>query len=136
MFSFLLRKLNFKTPIFLRRANSATHFICSSSAVPPNFVMSPINQTIPKGKTAIFSCQATGIPVPSIKWYKSQNLITNDVPFTVLSNGTLVVKSVSEQDSGWFTCRATNDAGTSEKRVYFLVAGIKKLHLVVTLLFK
>ena len=136
MLSFLLRKLNFKTPIFLRRVNSATHLICSSSAVPPNFVMSPINQTIPKGKTAIFLCQATGIPVPSIKWYKSQNLITNDVRFTVLSNGTLVVKSVSEQDSGWFTCRATNDAGTSEKRVYFLVAGIKKLHLVVTLLFK
>ena len=135
MFSFLLRKLNFKTPIFLR-INSATHFIYSSSAVPPNFVMSPINQTIPKGKTAIFSCQATGIPAPSIKWYKSQNLITNDVRFTVSSNGTLVVKSVSELDSGWFTCRATNDAGTSEKRVYFLVAGIKKLHLVVTLLFK
>ena len=71
MLSFLLRKLNFKTTIFLRRVNSATHFICSSSAVPPNFVMSPINQTIPKGKTAIFSCQATGIPVPSIKWYKT-----------------------------------------------------------------
>ena len=63
--------------------------------------------------------------MPSIKWYKSQILITSDVHFSVLPNGTLLVKSVSEQDSGWFTCRATNDAGTSEERAYLLVAGME-----------
>jgi len=38
-----------------------------------------------------------------------------------------VINSVSEQDSGWFTCRATNDAGTVQRRAYLLVAGIKKI---------
>lgn len=33
-----------------------------------------------------------------------------------------MVKIVSEQDSGWFTCGATNDAGTSERKAYLLVA--------------
>ena len=38
-----------------------------------------------------------------------------------------MINSVSEQDSGWFTCHATNDAGTEEKKAYLLVAGMKKL---------
>lgn len=89
--------------------------------------MSPMNQTIPKGQTASFSCSATGDPLPLIKWFKSQDFISNDLHFSVLQNGTLVINSVSEQDSGWFTCRATNDAGTVQKRAYLLVAGIKKI---------
>ena len=38
-----------------------------------------------------------------------------------------MIDSVSEQDSGWFTCRATNDAGREEKKAYLLVAGMQKL---------
>ena len=87
------------------------------------FTKSPLNQTIAMGQTASFSCSATGDPVPLIKWYKSQDPIGNDLHFSVLPNGTLVIINVSEQDSGWFTCRATNDAGTGEKRAYLLVAG-------------
>ena len=94
--------------------------------VPPIFITSPTNQTIPKGQTASFSCSATGDPLPLIKWFKSQDSISNDLHFSVLSNGTLVINNVSEQDSGWFTCRATNDAGTVEKRAYLLVAGMEK----------
>lgn len=86
-----------------------------------------MNQTIAKGETASFSCSATGDPVPSIKWFKSQDPIGNDVHFRVLRNGTLVINNVSEQDSGWFTCRATNDAGTGEKRAYLLVAGMEQI---------
>ena len=86
-----------------------------------------MNQTIPKGQTAWFPCSATGDPLPSIKWFKSQDSISNDLHFSVLSNGTLVIDSVSEQDSGWFTCRATNDAGREEKKAYLLVAGMQKL---------
>ena len=86
-----------------------------------------MNQTIPKGQTARLPCSATGDPLPLIKWFKSQNSISNDLHFSVLPNGTLVINSVSEQDSGWFTCHATNDAGTEEKKAYLLVAGMKKL---------
>ena len=91
--------------------------------MPPIFSTSPMNQTIPKGQTASLSCSATGDPLPSIKWFKSQDSINNDLHFSILPNGTLLINSVSEQDSGWFTCRAMNDAGTVEKRAYLLVAG-------------
>ena len=88
------------------------------------FVKSPKNQTIPKGQTASFPCSATGDPAPSITWYKSSNPISSNVHLNVLSNGTLVVNSVTEQESGWFTCHATNEAGMREARAYLLVAGM------------
>jgi len=86
-----------------------------------------MNQTIPRVQTASLSCSATGLPLPSIKWFKSQDSISNDFHFSVLPNGTLVINSASEQDSGWFTCRAMNNAGTVEKRAYLLVAGTVKI---------
>lgn len=95
--------------------------------VPPMFTKSPMNQTIPKGQTASFSCLATGDPPPLIKWFKSQNSISNDLHFSILPNGTLVINNVSEQDSGWFTCRATSAAGTVEKMAYLLVAGMENV---------
>ena len=100
-------------------------------SVPPVFTKFPMNQTIPKGQTASFSCSATGDPLPLIKWFKSQDSISNDSHFSVLPNGTLLINNVSEQDSGWFTCRATNDAGTKEERAYLLVSGMDKLKLVI-----
>ena len=95
--------------------------------VPPIFTESPMNQTIPKGHTARIPCSASGDPLPLIKWFKSQDSIGNDLHFSVLANGTLVINSVSERDSGWFTCRATNNAGTVQKKAYLLVSGMKKL---------
>lgn len=95
--------------------------------VQPIFTESPMNQTIPKGQTARIPCSASGDPLPLIKWFKSQDSIGNDLHFSVLANGTLVINSVSERDSGWFTCRATNDAGTVQKKAYLLVSGMKKL---------
>lgn len=95
--------------------------------MPPVFTKFPMNQTIPKGQTASFSCSATGDPLPLIKWFKSQDSISNDSHFSVLPNGTLLINNVSEQDSGWFTCHAMNDAGTKEERAYLLVSGMDKI---------
>ena len=96
---------------------------CVLSLVPPMFTESPTNQTIPKGQSASFPCSATGDPAPSIKWHRSGDLINNDAHFIILPNGTLLVNSVTEHDSGWFACSATNEAGTREAKAYLLVAG-------------
>ena len=92
--------------------------------MPPVFVETPKNQTIPKGQSASFPCSATGDPAPSIKWYKSHDPISHNAHFSILSNGTLLVQGVIEQDTGWFTCRAMSEAGTREAKAYLLVAGM------------
>ena len=43
----------------------------------------------------------------------------------ILSNGTLLVTRVTRLDSGWFTCRAENQAGTIEVNAFLLVAGME-----------
>lgn len=92
--------------------------------MPPVFVEAPKNQTIPKGQSASFPCSATGDPAPSIKWYKSHDPVSHNAHLSILSNGTLLVRSVTEQDTGWFICRATSEAGTREAKAYLLVAGM------------
>ena len=99
--------------------------------VPPTFVESPMNQTIPKGHTASFPCTALGVPRPSITWYKSHDLITSNARYHILANQTLVIYSVTAQDSGSLTCRAMNEAGTREAKAYLLVAGLAFIFLYI-----
>ena len=99
--------------------------------VPPTFVESPKNLTIPKGHTASFLCAALGDPRPSITWYKSHDLITSNARYHILANQTLVIYSVTAQDSGSLTCRAMNEAGTREAKAYLLVAGLVFIFLYV-----
>ena len=94
-------------------------------AAPPYFTQSPRNQTIPKGQTAKFPCNARGDPTPSIKWYKSNVPVDSGENLVILSNGTLLVTRVTQLDSGWFTCRAENQAGTKEVKAFLLVAGME-----------
>lgn len=97
--------------------------------VPPTFVESPKNQTIPKGHTASFPCTALGDPRPSITWYKSHDLVTSNARYHILANQTLVIYSATAQDSGSLTCRAMNKAGTREAKAYLLVAGLAFIFL-------
>jgi len=88
----------------------------------PFFTQTPRNQTIPKGRTATFPCTVRGDPTPSIKWYKSNVTVNSGKNVVILSNGTLLVTRVTHLDSGWFTCRAENQAGTIEVKAFLLVA--------------
>ena len=74
---------------------------------------------------ASFPCSARGDPEPSINWYRSGNLISSDSHLSIQSNGSLIVKEVNNNHTGWYTCRAKNVAGSVEERAYLLVAGMK-----------
>ena len=107
----------------------------------PFFTQTPRNQTIPKGRTATFPCTVRGDPTPSIKWYKSNVAVNSGKNVVILSNGTLLVTRVTQLDSGWFTCRAENQAGTIEEKAFLLVAGMEFVNdslscLVFSLYFK
>ena len=92
--------------------------------MPPKFVISPANQTVASGDTAVFSCQVTGDPQPTVIWYKSRNPLSDNARYSILSNGTLLVKSVRQQEAGWFTCEASNNAGRAERKAFLIVTGV------------
>ncbi|XP_066283653.1 neuronal cell adhesion molecule-like isoform X3 [Branchiostoma lanceolatum] len=54
-------------------------------------------------------CLSFGSPKPQITWYKEE-LLAGD-RYQILSNGTLVIATVSTEDDGMYKCMATNKFG-------------------------
>nr|XP_051676343.1 hemicentin-1 isoform X2 [Oryctolagus cuniculus] len=62
------------------------------------------------------SCDVEGTPPPVITWYKDDVLVQESSTIETVSNGrTLKLSSATLQDSGRYSCRAVNVAGTSQK---------------------
>ncbi|NXA56612.1 DSCL1 protein, partial [Nothocercus julius] len=71
--------------------------------------------TTPWMKDVRLPCNSVGEPVPAIKWTKDSEdtaiLVTVDGHRLIQANGTLVLRSVKAEDSGYYTCTATNTWG-------------------------
>ncbi|XP_030580741.1 fibroblast growth factor receptor 1-A-like [Archocentrus centrarchus] len=61
--------------------------------------------TVPDGKLVKFHCQATGNPVPSLRWYKNGDEIRDH-------EWTLIKESVAPSDKGNYTCVVQNEYGS------------------------
>uniref|UniRef100_A0A8C4S2V6 Cell adhesion molecule DSCAM n=1 Tax=Erpetoichthys calabaricus TaxID=27687 RepID=A0A8C4S2V6_ERPCA len=97
--------------------------------VPPRFVVQPGDQDGIYGKAVVLNCSAEGYPVPTIVWNFSKG---PDVPIfqpialngriQLLINGSLLIKHVLEEDSGYYLCKVSNDVGADvSKSLYFTV---------------
>ncbi|KAG7282683.1 hypothetical protein CRUP_017609 [Coryphaenoides rupestris] len=71
--------------------------------------------TTPWMKEVRLPCGSVGEPAPTVKWTKdsedSAAPVAVDSQRLVQSNGTLVLRSVKAEDSGYYTCTATNTLG-------------------------
>uniref|UniRef100_H3C696 DS cell adhesion molecule like 1 n=1 Tax=Tetraodon nigroviridis TaxID=99883 RepID=H3C696_TETNG len=81
--------------------------------------------TTPWMKEVRLPCSSVGEPTPTIKWTKdSENTaipVSQDGQRFILANGTLVLRSVKAEDSGYYTCTATNTLGFDTIIVNLLV---------------
>uniref|UniRef100_A0A8D0GKD0 DS cell adhesion molecule like 1 n=1 Tax=Sphenodon punctatus TaxID=8508 RepID=A0A8D0GKD0_SPHPU len=71
--------------------------------------------TTPWMKDVRLPCNSVGEPAPAIKWTKDSEdsaiPVTVDGHRLIQANGTLVLRSVKAEDSGYYTCTATNTWG-------------------------
>ncbi|XP_061596195.1 Down syndrome cell adhesion molecule a isoform X1 [Cololabis saira] len=97
--------------------------------VPPKFVVQPKDQDGIYGKSVILNCSAEGYPVPTIQWEYSKgagvpqfNPIALNSGFRIegLVNGSLLIKHVLEEDSGFYLCRVSNDVGADVSKSMYL----------------
>ena len=95
----------------------------------------PQDQDLYVGKSQIVLCSAEGYPKPTFKWYKNFKLVKfdQDPRFTLLSNGSMLVNPVHEQDTGSYICRITqlgDKQGTSlrEQRKEITVTVYSKMY--------
>ncbi|XP_065904870.1 cell adhesion molecule Dscam1-like isoform X3 [Dysidea avara] len=88
-------------------------------AIKPVIMLRVMNQTYESGETAMFSCKATGEPVPLIEWYINRTEKVTPSPKYILSSpitsnyafSTLIIFNVTLLDVGTYRCKVTNIAG-------------------------
>uniref|UniRef100_A0A663DWF8 Myopalladin n=1 Tax=Aquila chrysaetos chrysaetos TaxID=223781 RepID=A0A663DWF8_AQUCH len=76
-----------------------------------------------EGQLVVFECRVKGAPSPRVEWYREGTLIEDSPDFRILQKKprsmaepeeicTLVIAEVFSEDSGSFTCTASNKYGT------------------------
>ncbi|KAG7226120.1 hypothetical protein INR49_018731 [Caranx melampygus] len=97
--------------------------------VPPQFVVQPEDQDGIYGKTVTLNCSAEGYPPPTIVWEHSKGagvpqfqpiLLNSGSRIQLLSNGSLLIKHVLEDDSGFYLCKVSNDVGADVSKSMYL----------------
>ncbi|KAG7230562.1 hypothetical protein INR49_025278 [Caranx melampygus] len=84
--------------------------------VPPNIKGEEVNATVMLGRPVELHCQSDAIPPPTLSWRKDGRPLFRKPGLTVSVDGSLLkVDSAQVQDSGRYTCEATNVAGKTEK---------------------
>uniref|UniRef100_A0A670Y828 DS cell adhesion molecule like 1 n=1 Tax=Pseudonaja textilis TaxID=8673 RepID=A0A670Y828_PSETE len=81
--------------------------------------------TTPWMKDVRLPCSSVGDPLPAVKWTKDSDdsaiPVILDGHRQIQSNGTLILRSVKAEDSGYYTCTATNSWGFDTIIVNLLV---------------
>ena len=76
------------------------------------FLQEPLaGMTVNEGQTAFLKCTADGHPLPRVTWSK----VNSSLPVgrhVVESSDTLIVKNVTSEDDGVYSCRAKNLLGS------------------------
>uniref|UniRef100_A0A8C4WC67 Myopalladin n=1 Tax=Gopherus evgoodei TaxID=1825980 RepID=A0A8C4WC67_9SAUR len=87
-----------------------------------------------EGQLVVFECRVKGAPSPKVEWYREGTLIQDSPDFRILQKKprsmtepeeicTLVIAEVFSEDSGGFTCTASNKYGTVSSIACLTVKG-------------
>lgn len=85
------------------------------------------NLTVTEGESVTLECQISGQPAPVIMWFREDYKIENSIDFQISYESgyaQMVIREAFAEDSGRFTCTATNQAGTISTSCYLLVKGV------------
>ncbi|XP_010176901.1 PREDICTED: hemicentin-2, partial [Mesitornis unicolor] len=86
-----------------------------SVQVPPNIEPSEVDLTVLENSTVSLDCLASGLPAPSIAWYKGHEKLSARPGQTLSRDGKcLEIQRAQLLDAGSYRCVASNVAGVTE----------------------
>ncbi|XP_075072547.1 myopalladin [Mixophyes fleayi] len=100
----------------------------------PVFTKTLQDLTSSEGQLVVFESRVKGSPSPKVEWYREGTLIEDSPDFRILQKKprsmaepeeicTLVIAEVFSEDSGMFTCTASNKYGTTSSTAFLTVKG-------------
>ncbi|XP_074686397.1 myopalladin isoform X1 [Strix aluco] len=114
-------------PTPVNKAQSPTNYLQGLDGRPiiaaPVFTKMLQDISASEGQLVVFECRVKGAPSPKVEWYREGTLIEDSPDFRILQKKprsmaepeeicTLVIAEVFSEDSGTFTCTASNKYGT------------------------
>lgn len=100
-------------------AKNAAGHVCSST----NFSLSIVDKTVPKpvvvpedqvvlrNEEAMFHCQFSSEPPPTLTWYHDNELLANKSRVLLLTNGSLWITQVKPRNTGRYRCVGRGQSG-------------------------
>ncbi|XP_061600952.1 inactive tyrosine-protein kinase 7 isoform X4 [Cololabis saira] len=93
-------------------AKNAAGHVCSNSNFTLNIidksfprpVVTPEDQVVLKNEEAVFHCQFTAEPEPTVEWYHENELLANKTRVVLLPNGTVQITQVKPRNTGTYKC--------------------------------
>ncbi|XP_028917263.1 myopalladin isoform X2 [Ornithorhynchus anatinus] len=122
----------------IQQCQSPTNYLQGLDGKPiiaaPVFTKMLQNLSASEGQLVVFECRVKGAPSPKVEWYREGTLIEDSPDFRILQKKprsmaepeeicTLVIAEVFSEDSGSFTCTASNKYGTVSSIAQLAVRG-------------
>ncbi|XP_073667498.1 hemicentin-1 isoform X2 [Paramisgurnus dabryanus] len=92
--------------------------------VPPSIGEGPTNITVMVNVQTTLSCEATGIPKPSVSWTQNSQALNTDQNqnmYRLLSSGSLVIIAPTLDDTALYECVVSNEAGQESRAIQLTV---------------
>uniref|UniRef100_A0A3P9IHN6 Myopalladin n=1 Tax=Oryzias latipes TaxID=8090 RepID=A0A3P9IHN6_ORYLA len=86
-----------------------------------------------QGQLVVLECRVKGVPAPKVDWFREGKVLEDSPDFRILHKKdicTLVIAEVFAEDSGMFTCIASNKYGTVSSSAALKVKGKNPTTLV------
>ena len=86
-------------------------FILIFFSGPAVFLVKPVNQDVYTDNTTLINCKSSAHPSRVNRWYRNGIPVQYNSKYQLLSNNSLLIKSLNWEDNGKFQCAAENAAG-------------------------
>lgn len=113
-------------PAQQRSSSLISKQVSIQTAQKPQFTKHLQNLTVKQGNRAVFECYINGSPDTEVKWYKNSILIEPSTDYIIEFDritglSTLTILEVFVQDSGQYTCVASNNVGSESSTAWMVV---------------
>ncbi|XP_051950032.1 hemicentin-1 [Xyrauchen texanus] len=103
-------------------AGSANITVKVEIHAPPNIKTGPLHYIANEGTSISMSCEASGVPTPTIAWSKGRDPSTRTVSAPLAeADGSLYIPSPTAKDAGIYVCTATSAVGYTSREMHLSV---------------
>ncbi|XP_020510119.1 myopalladin isoform X1 [Labrus bergylta] len=93
---------------------------------PPHFIQKLKSREVPEGSKVQLDCIVKGLPVPEVRWFCEGKELENSPDIQIITNGNLhsmIIAEAFEEDTGRYSCFASNFYGTDSTSAEIYVEG-------------